>query len=170
LLFQGEEWAASTPFQYFTDHDDPELGRAVSEGRRNEFVAFGWKPADVPDPQSPETFARSRLDWSELGREPHASVLDWHQQLIRLRHQLPSLGDPRLEQIRVRFDETARWLVVDHGPFTVACNLGDTGTRVPVERGGLRLRLASDPSAKLVRHGVELPPVSVSVLVKDTDA
>lgn len=170
LLFQGQEWAASTPFQYFTDHDDPELGRAVSEGRRSEFVAFGWEPADVPDPQSSETFTRSRLDWSELGREPHASLLDWHRQLIRVRRELPALGDRGLEPIRVRFDETARWLVVIHGPLTVACNLGDTSTRVPVERGGLRLRLASDPSAKLVGDSAELPPVSVSILVEDADA
>jgi maltooligosyltrehalose trehalohydrolase len=142
----------------------------VSEGRRHEFVAFGWKPDDVPDPQSPETFARSRLDWSEPGREPHASVLAWHRQLIRIRRRLPSRGDGRLEPIRVRFDETARWLAIDHGPLTVACNLADTRTRVPVERGDLHLQLASDPSAQLVGHGVELPPVSVSILVKDADA
>ena len=63
LLFQGEEWGATTPFQYFTDHADPELGRAVSVGRRAEFAAFGWE--HVPDPQDPGTFARSRLDWTE---------------------------------------------------------------------------------------------------------
>ena len=51
MLFQGEEFGASTPFQYFTHHDDPELGQKVSEGRRNEFKSFGWKPEDVPDPQ-----------------------------------------------------------------------------------------------------------------------
>lgn len=66
LLFQGEEWAAGTPFQYFTDHPDPELGRAVSEGRRREFSYFGWEPQDVPDPQDPATYQRSKLDWSEV--------------------------------------------------------------------------------------------------------
>jgi maltooligosyltrehalose trehalohydrolase len=55
LLFQGEEWGASTPFQYFTDHEDPELGRAVSEGRRSEFSAFAWSAEEVPDPQDPAT-------------------------------------------------------------------------------------------------------------------
>ena len=60
--------------------------------------------------------------------------------------------------------------MVDHGPLTVACNLGDTSTRVPVERGGLRLRLVSDASAKLVGDSAELPPVSVSILVEDADA
>ncbi|HUF91415.1 MAG TPA: malto-oligosyltrehalose trehalohydrolase, partial [Candidatus Limnocylindria bacterium] len=72
LLFQGEEWGATAPFQYFTEHEDPGLGRAVSEGRRREFAGFGWQPEDVPDPQAPETFLRSRLDWSETAREPHA--------------------------------------------------------------------------------------------------
>jgi maltooligosyltrehalose trehalohydrolase len=85
LLFQGEEWGASTPFQYFTDHADPELARAVSEGRRGEFSAFGWKPEDVPDPQDPATFERSRLDWSELGREPHAGMLRWYREVLALR-------------------------------------------------------------------------------------
>ena len=69
LLFQGEEWGAATPFLYFTDHSDPGLGRIVSEGRRHEFSSFGWDPRDVPDPQDPATFERSRLDWAELGKE-----------------------------------------------------------------------------------------------------
>ena len=66
MLFQGEEFAASTPFQYFTHHEEEELGRAVSEGRRKEFAAFGWKPENVPDPQAPETFERSKLQWAEI--------------------------------------------------------------------------------------------------------
>jgi maltooligosyltrehalose trehalohydrolase len=61
MLFQGEEWAASSPFLYFTDHRDAELGRAVSEGRRREFATFGWRPQEIPDPQAAETFARSKL-------------------------------------------------------------------------------------------------------------
>ena len=167
LLFQGQEWAASAPFQYFTDHDDPELGRAVSEGRRTEFAAFGWKPEDVPDPQSPQTFARSKLDWSEPGREPHASVLDWHRQLLRLRRELPRLGDGGPSETRVRFDEATRWLAVERGPVTVACNLGVERARVPVQSAAHRVRLASDPRVKLVGAGIELPATSVAVLVAD---
>ena len=70
MLFQGEEWAASTPFQFFTSHPEPELGRAVAEGRIAEFERMGWDAADVPDPQDPATYDRSNLDWSELGRRP----------------------------------------------------------------------------------------------------
>jgi maltooligosyltrehalose trehalohydrolase len=167
LLFQGQEWAASAPFQYFTDHEDLELGRAVSEGRRHEFAAFGWKPEDVPDPQAPQTFARSTLDWSEPGREPHAGVLDWHRELIRLRRELPGLRDGRLDRTRIRLDEAARWLVIDRAPITVACNLGDQRARVPVGRGALRVRLASDSSARLLEGGVELPPESLTILIRD---
>jgi len=68
MIFQGEEWAASTPFLYFTTHTEPELSRAVSEGRRREFAHFGWDPRSVPDPQDPDTFLRSKLDWNELGQ------------------------------------------------------------------------------------------------------
>jgi len=96
MLFQGEEWAASSPFQYFTDHQDPELARAVSEGRRAEFTAFGWNPDDIPDPQAPETFQRSKLNWQERENEPHADLLDWHRRLIHLRHNHPALRNQRL--------------------------------------------------------------------------
>ena len=65
MLFMGEEWGASTPWQYFTDHTDPALGAAVQRGPRDEFAAHGWDRDDVPDPQADETFERSRLDWDE---------------------------------------------------------------------------------------------------------
>ena len=70
MLFQGEEWAASTPFQFFTSHPEPELGKATAEGRIAEFERMGWDPAVVPDPQDPATFERSKLDWSELAHRP----------------------------------------------------------------------------------------------------
>ena len=70
LIFQGEEFAASTPFQYFADHDDPEMAKAVSEGRRREFAAFGWDPEVIPDPEKVETFERSKLKWDEVSGGP----------------------------------------------------------------------------------------------------
>ena len=70
MLFQGEEWAASTPFQFFTSHPEPELGAATAEGRIAEFERMGWDPAVVPDPQDPATYDRSRLDWSEAEHGP----------------------------------------------------------------------------------------------------
>ncbi len=108
MLFQGEEWGASTPFQYFTSHTDPGLGQEVSEGRRQEFADFGWDPADVPDPQDPATFERSRLDWAELVKEPHAGLLAWHRELIALRRRLAEFTDPRLDRVADRIRSGCR--------------------------------------------------------------
>jgi maltooligosyltrehalose trehalohydrolase len=95
LLFMGQEWAAATPFQYFTDHTD-QLGTLVTEGRRNEFrhfAAFSHPEScqQIPDPQARSTFLASRLVWEENTREPHASVLRLHQALLRLRQTDPVL-------------------------------------------------------------------------------
>ena len=117
MLFQGEEWGASTPFQYFTDHEDPELARLVAEGRRREFSAFGWDPEDIPDPQDPKTFERSQLDWAEIGDEPHASLLAWHRELIGLRRRVPELTDGRPPQVVV--DERAGTIEVRKRPVRV---------------------------------------------------
>ncbi|MGI9079896.1 MAG: malto-oligosyltrehalose trehalohydrolase [Acidimicrobiales bacterium] len=136
MLFQGEEWGASTPFQYFTDHGDADLGRAVSEGRRREFAAFGWDPDDVPDPQDPETFRRSRLDWDELSRPPHDEVLAWHRELLGLRREVPALAGTEVGAPDVRFDEAAGWLVLQRGPLSVVCNLSDAEQPVPLDGGG----------------------------------
>ena len=98
LLFMGQEWAASTPFLYFTDHPEP-LGRLVTEGRRREFSGFELfrNPAlrdRIPDPQAAETFDASRLRWHERGREPHASVLRLYEALLTLRRTSAALADP----------------------------------------------------------------------------
>jgi maltooligosyltrehalose trehalohydrolase len=125
MLFAGEEWAASTPFQYFTDHQDPELARLVSEGRRSEFASFGWDPSQVPDPQDPATFERSTLRWAERDEEPHATVLRWHTDLIALRSRTPSLRDGDRGALEVEFSEAGRWLVMRRPGVSVACNWGD---------------------------------------------
>jgi maltooligosyltrehalose trehalohydrolase len=129
-LFQGEEWGATSPFLYFTDHEDHELGRNVTQGRRREFAAFGWNPEEIPDPQAVETFERSKLKWSEHEAEPHAGLLAWHRRLIELRQKMPSLSDGRLDKVGVSFDENGKWLVVKRGPVVVACNLNQVTQRV----------------------------------------
>ncbi|MET0340515.1 MAG: malto-oligosyltrehalose trehalohydrolase [Polyangiales bacterium] len=97
LLFMGQEWAATSPFQFFTDHD-PELGALVSKGRRDEFKLFrAFSDPDararIPDPQAAETFARSRLKWEEREAEPHARVLALYTALISLRRTDAVLRD-----------------------------------------------------------------------------
>lgn len=169
LLFQGEEWAAASPFLYFTAHQDPALAEAVREGRKREFAVFAWQ-GDVPDPQARETLERSRLDWSEREREPHAGMLRWYRDLIRLRRSIPDLGDPRLERTRVECSEEARWLVVHRGDAAVACSLASEPQPVPVAGGGRTVLLASDGNATVVGDAVVLPPDSVAVLSAAVDA
>jgi maltooligosyltrehalose trehalohydrolase len=163
LLFQGEEWAASTPFQYFTSHEDAALGKAVSEGRRREFAAFGWQPEGVPDPQANETFKRSRLDWAELEELGHADMLAWYRDLIALRRATPDLRDPALRNVRVDYDEAARWLAMTRGAFTLAFNLADEAHIIPVPPSRAVV-LASDADVTLRGGNVRLPPNSVAIL------
>ena len=162
MIFQGEEWAASAPFQYFTDHEE-ELGRLVSEGRRKEFGAFGWNPADVPDPQAAATFERSKLDWGERSRPPHAEMLEWYRRLIALRRSTPDLNDPELGHVQVRCSEEGRWLVLERGVVTVAFSLGEQPIEVEV-RAGSEVVVASSEEIHVADRRVVLAPDSVAVL------
>ncbi|MBI3759495.1 MAG: malto-oligosyltrehalose trehalohydrolase, partial [Deltaproteobacteria bacterium] len=166
MLFQGEEWAASTPFRYFAGHEDADLARAVSEGRKREFAAFGWDPNDIPDPQAPETFASSKLKWEELAQPPHREILEWHRDLIALRSRTPELRDGRLDLVNVTFDEDARWLTVTRGQVVVVCNLANEMQSVAVAAGDHhRIAMASDTRIRLANSTVQLPPESVAILI-----
>jgi len=125
LLFQGEEFAASTPFQYFADHEDPEMARMVSEGRRREFAAFGFIGREVPDPEDPETFTRSKLNWNEAEQGAHKEMLGWVHSLIQLRRSTPALNDGDKGHTKVRWSEESRWLRMERGTVQVFLNLGD---------------------------------------------
>lgn len=167
MLFMGEEWGAATPWQYFTDHGESELAAAVREGRRREFAAYGWSADAVPDPQDPATFARSRLDWSEPEREPHAAVLAWYRTLIALRAAEPELADPRLDAVRVDHDAAARRLVVTRGTLRVACNLADGERVVPLGVSGAGVAgqvLAASAGAEPAEAGVRLAAESVAIV------
>ncbi len=164
MLFQGEEWGASTPFQYFADHQEPDLAKAIREGRRREFAAFGWKPEDVPDPQASETFGRSKLNWAELGTAPHAEMLNWHRQLIELRQREPALADGCLNLVQTHFDESARWFVVERGALTVAFNFAGESQLVPLREGNQQLLLASAPKTFVSGKAVSLPSDAMAIL------
>ena len=131
MVFMGEEWAASTPFQFFTSHPEPHLADATREGRKAEFADHGWDPATVPDPQDEATFARSKLDWAERESDGHASMLSVYRDLITLRRNEPDLGDFWLDHMEVDFDEAARWIVLYRGTLAIACNLGPDAVAVP---------------------------------------
>jgi maltooligosyltrehalose trehalohydrolase len=163
MLFQGEEWDASSPFLYFTDHRDPGLGDAVRKGRRREFASFGWNPEDVPDPQARETFLASKLKWDEVAEERHREMLDWYRELIRLRTEVPALGDPDLKKVTTRSSETPPWLIVERGDVTIACNLGDEEVElaVPEKRRWKTLLTSAEPTE--TGDSVRLPATSVTI-------
>jgi maltooligosyltrehalose trehalohydrolase len=160
LLFQGEEWAASSPFQYFTDHPDPDLAQAVRDGRRSEFAAFGWPADAVPDPQDEATFQRSKLRWEERTTPPHAGMLAWYGALLRLRRSEPDLHDPGVG-VQARHDDGL--LTVDRGRLRVHANLG-TEPRA-IHRGpGDEVVLAFPEGIGADRMEVVLPVDSVVLL------
>ena len=163
MLFMGEEWAASTPWQYFTDFGDPDLGQAVSEGRRGEFAEHGWSADALPDPQDRSTFERSRLDWTELERSPHYEMLAWYRALIRLRRAHPDLTDPRLERVAVDYDEGAGWFVLHRGRLRVVVNLAEHSQQVPLDRSANRVLVASGRCSP-VAAGVELETETVAIV------
>ncbi|MET4670726.1 malto-oligosyltrehalose trehalohydrolase [Streptomyces microflavus] len=173
MLFMGEEWGARTPWQFFTDHTDPELAEAVRNGRRREFGAHGWAEEEIPDPQDPATRDRSCLDWSEPEREPHARLLDWYRRLIALRRTLPDLHDPDLAAVKTAFDEDARWIAYRRGDLRIAVNLADEPAAIPLGSGrhrrvGGRVVAAWEPVGAPGVDGVlHLPPESCVVLADD---
>jgi maltooligosyltrehalose trehalohydrolase len=130
LLFMGQEWAASAPFLYFTDHEAA-LGRLITEGRRNEFAAFSsfadpLTRTQIPDPQDPSTFYISRLTWGEQEMPAHAGVHRLYQTLLRLRREEPALSEPR-----TRFDVFAadeETIVLQRGPWLLAVRLSGAGS------------------------------------------
>ena len=109
---------------------------------------MGWDPALVPDPQDPETFRRSKLDWSELGPESHARVLAAYQRLAELRRSLPALTDPSFASVACTADEQRRVFTMRRGDLLVVVNFGDAPAELIVE-GDLTLlfRTPSRPGA-----------------------
>lgn len=161
MLFMGEEWGASTPWQYFTDHTDPGLGEAVRAGRRAEFASHGWDENDVPDPQDAGTFAASKLDWSERDGADHARLLHWYRDLIRLRRERRDLHDPYLGQVRARHDRDTGLFTLERGRHRVLVNLSTAAVRSEVEGEVL---LSWEPGVRVVDGAVEVPPRSAVIV------
>jgi len=179
MLFMGEEWAASTPWQYFTDFD-ADLGDRVRQGRAAEFSRHAWDAAEVPDPQDPATRDRSVLRWEERDRPPHDRMLAWHRDLIALRRAEPELRDDDLDAVRVTTgpgsgDVGRGWLVVHRGQFDVLVNLTGGPAVLPcppgaravlswsateVVDGGLRLTTDGATIVRLTSRG----PTDVSAV------
>jgi maltooligosyltrehalose trehalohydrolase len=139
LIFQGEEFAASTPFLFFADHTDKELRHAVSAGRKKEFVAFGWGE-EIPDPEDPETFEMSKIHWHEIEepRSEQAAMLRWYKSLLQLRRERSSLTEGDLKKTHVTFDEKEKWLSMQRGEIQVVCNFSGAERRIAVDPSSWR--------------------------------
>ena len=159
LIFQGEEWAASTPFLFFTDHADPALGRAVAEGRRREFASFGWDPGLVPDPQDPSTFQRSRLAWEEIDEPLHREMLAWYRELIAVRRRLRA----RRASMTAAAGCENRHVVFDRDGLGVRINLGAGGWRVEIGEGA-RVVMATAGVERVSPGTISLPPAGVAIV------
>jgi len=160
--FTGEEWAASNPWQFFTSHPEPELAAAVRKGRRREFATHGWAEAEVPDPQDPATFERSKLDWDERGKPGHAEILELHRRLIALRRSRADLSDPRLDQVEVWHGD--QYVVMRRGACAVAANLAAVPQTISLRATPRSVLLATEPGVVLQRDRVELPPETAVVV------
>lgn len=128
MLFMGEEFAASTPWQFFTGHPEPELGAAVQAGRFAEFEKMGWDRAQVPDPQDPQTFANSKLMWDEASapaNSDHAVVLRAYREMLALRRTTPQLTTDSFASVGVDFSEADEWLLLNRADVTVLFNMSE---------------------------------------------
>jgi maltooligosyltrehalose trehalohydrolase len=151
MLFQGEEYGERAPFQFFSDHVDPEIADATREGRRREFASFAeFSGAEVPDPQDPATFERSKL--TRTG-EPDG-MLELHERLLRARRELLPSGDVD----EVDFDERQGWLAVRRGEYTLLANFARTPVHVPREQTEEVLLATREPT--LEPGFVVLPPLA----------
>ena len=132
MLFMGEEWGAATPWQFFTSHPEPELGGPPPTALR-EFAEHGWDADVVPDPQDPETFTRSKLDWAELGGGSTTGCCE-----VPTAPAGPPAAATRPDgpvgssTCSSTDDADERWIVLRRGSLAIACNLGTDAVAVPV--------------------------------------
>jgi maltooligosyltrehalose trehalohydrolase len=155
MLFQGEEYGEDAPFQFFTDHIDEDIAEATRKGRRAEFASFAaFAGEDVPDPQDPATFARSKLT-----RRADPAIAELHRALLALRRELPA-GDAD----EVATGEEGPWLRVRRGRHVLVASFAEAERAVPLPGGG-EVLLASDPAARVDGETVVLPARSGVVVV-----
>ncbi|NLO92312.1 MAG: malto-oligosyltrehalose trehalohydrolase [Elusimicrobia bacterium] len=148
LIFMGEEYAETAPFNYFVSHGDKKLIAAVRRGRRREFAAFNW-PAPPPDPQDRKVFDASKLDWRKPARAPHSAMLKLYRSLLAVRRAHPSLGCLPRKNTVITDDEQNKILTLRRKAgtdetFTVF-NFGGSSAQAALPQGRWRLLLSSEP-------------------------
>ncbi len=167
MLFMGEEFAASTPFLYFADHDDEDMRRLVSEGRKRDFAQFGFDQ-EVPNPEDQKTFDDSKLQWDEVSGGKHAEMLAWTKSLIKLRRSTVCLNDGSMHDLRVSTDDKHKTLVMQRGEARILANFGDQPFYFHL-LDGEELTLVSREGIGIVNDGINLPPMTLAVLLSTTE-
>ena len=161
LLWMGEEWAASTPWPFFADPQDPALAEAIRTGRRREFSEFGWAPEDVPDPVDPATFESALLRWSEVSSDEHATTLAFYRRLLALVDAHPDLGAGPPDDAEARAS-VGGTVALRRGRVLVVAHLGSE--RAKHEVGAGWSLLTATPTARLDAETVSFPGPGALVL------
>ncbi len=167
MLFMGEEFASSSPFLYFAYHDDEDMAKLVSAGRKHDFAAFGFLEEEIPDPGDLLTFELSRLKWSEVREGKHAEMLKWTRQLIELRRTTNALNDGDLNHVEVEIDADRRWLTMRRGVVRTLLNIGGEAVQIEMQDGEV-LHLRSQEAVTIVGGSIELPPMSLAVAIRES--
>ena len=167
MLFMGEEWAASTPWAFFTSHPEPELADATREGRIREFERMGWDRDAIADPQDENTFLNSKLDWAEMSSGRHAEMVDLYRRLAQLRRDRAELTDPRFTRTTATFDDDERWLVADRSGLRIAANLSDETRTIELDGTPGQVLLATQPGVSVKAETLTLPPHTAAVLAPE---
>lgn len=167
MLFMGEEWVASTPFLYFADHDDAEMRKKVAEGRKQEFAAFGFD-GDVPDPEDPETYEKSKLNWEEQAEGKHAEMLAWVKSLIKTRRSHIALNDGDRHHLQVSTDHERHTLVMERDEARVVINFGEEPQSFSL-LDGEKLEIISREGIRAGEASLDLPPMTLAVLISSTE-
>jgi maltooligosyltrehalose trehalohydrolase len=168
MLFMGEEWATTSPFLYFADHDDEEMRQQVAEGRKNEFAAFGFD-GDVPNPEDNETYEKSKLNWDEQNAGKHAEMLAWVKALIKIRRRTVALNDGDMHRLEVSSDEERRTLVMAREEARIFINFGERPYTFALLEGE-KLELVSREDLKPRDGFLDLPPMTLAVLMSTSEA
>lgn len=142
MIFMGEEWSASSPFIYFTHHED-DLGKLICEGRRKEFSHDHVAPDDVPDPQDPASFEKSKLDWRERSAPEKADMLKWYTDLLAIRKTFLSSDPDHLDRVEADNDQNGKWLWMRRGDVWVIASLGKEVVEIPVSISSYDVLLSS---------------------------
>jgi maltooligosyltrehalose trehalohydrolase len=175
MLFMGEEWGATAPFLFFTGFRDPELAKAVREGRRKEFAHFAAFQDEavrerIPDPNDPATFESSRPDFAEAGRPPHDAILAHHKALLAIRRAeiIPRLQGAMAQGAKAVGEAAvlARWRMGDGAVLTIATNFGAGPAQVMAQGARILFESASGAAASLAAG--TLPPHTTIALLDPT--